>query len=79
LADEANISLVVAKRQLARTGFDESIPGQSHRAALKAAAPILIAEGLVKPGTDVAKVIDDLVTEAPATKVALRFPHGTTR
>ena len=79
LADEAKISIDVAKRQLARTGFDESIPGQSHRAALKAAAPILIAEGLVKPGTDVAKVVDELVTEAPATKVALRFPHGTTR
>ncbi len=79
LAEEAKISLDVAKRQLGRTGFDESIPSQTHRTALKAAAPILLDEGLVKPGTDVARVIDELVTAAPAAKVAILFPNGTTR
>ncbi len=79
LAEEAKISLEVAKRQLARTGFDESIPSQTHRAALKAAAPILLDEGLVKPGTDVARVIDELFDAAPSTKVAALFPSGTTR
>ncbi len=79
LAEEAKISLNVAKRQLDRTGFDESIPSQTHRAALKAAAPILLDEGLVKPGTDVARVIDDLVNAAPAIKVAVLYPNGTTR
>jgi sulfonate transport system substrate-binding protein len=79
LADEAKISLDVAKRQLARTGFDESIPSLTHRLALKAAAPILVEEGLVKPGTDVAQVIDDLVTAAPAARVAMLYPNGTTR
>ncbi len=79
LSEEAKISLDVAKRQLARTGFDESIPSQTHRAALKAAASILLEEGLVKAGTDVNKVIDELVTAAPAIKVAALFPNGTTR
>lgn len=79
LSEEAKISLDVAKRQLARTGFEESIPSQTHRAALKAAAPILLEEGLVRPGTDVAKVVDELITAAPATKVAALYPNGTTR
>ncbi len=79
LADEAKISLDVAKRQLARTGFNESIPTDSHRAALRAAASILLEEGLVKPGTNVGAVIDELITTAPATKVASLYPHGTTR
>jgi sulfonate transport system substrate-binding protein len=79
LATEAKISLDVAKRQLARTGFDESIPSQTHRAALKAAAPILLEEALVKPGTDVARVVDELISAVPATKVAALFPNGTTR
>jgi sulfonate transport system substrate-binding protein len=79
LADEAKISLDVAKRQLARTGFDESIPSQTHRAALRAAGPILLEEGLVKPGTDVANVIDELIAAAPAARVAMLYPNGTTR
>jgi len=79
LASEAKISVDVAKRQLARTGFDESIPTQIHRAALKAAAPILLEEALVKPNTDVARVVDELISAVPATKVAALFPNGTTQ
>jgi len=79
LADEAKISLEVAKRQLARTGFDESIPNETHRTALRAAAPILLEEGLVKPGTNIANVIDELISAAPAAKVAALYPNGTTR
>ncbi len=79
LAAEAKISLDVAKRQLDRTGFDESIPSLSHRLSLKAAASILLDEGLVKPGTDVSKVIDELIEATPAIKVAALFPSGTTR
>ncbi len=79
LAAEAKISLDVAKRQLDRTGFDESIPSHSHRFSLKAAASILLDEGLVRPGTDVAKVIDELIDAKPALKVAVLFPNGTTR
>ena len=79
LAAEANISIDVARRQLARTGFNESIPAEVHRTTLKAAAPILLEEGLVKPGTNVANVVDELLVAAPAIKVAALYPNGTTR
>ena len=79
LAEEAKISLDVAKRQLARTSFDESIPSDTHRTALRAAASILLEEGLVKPGTNVGNVIDELISTAPATRVAAVYPLGTTR
>lgn len=62
LAEEAKISLAVAKRQLERTSFEESSLGQKHAVALKAASPILLEEGLVKAGTDVPKIVDDLVS-----------------
>lgn len=70
LAAEAKISLDVAKRQLARTDFNQSAPTSVHVNALKGAAPILLEEGLVKTGTDVARVIDDLVLPAGAVRVA---------
>lgn len=62
LSDEAKISLAVARRQLERTSFEESALAQKHAAALKAASPILLEEGLVKSGTDVARVVDELVS-----------------
>lgn len=70
LAAEAKISLDVAKRQLARTDFNQSAPTAVHVNALKGAAPILLEEGLVKAGTDVARVIDDLVSPAGTVRVA---------
>lgn len=79
LSEEAKIGLDVAKRQLARTGFDESIPSQIHRAALKAASPILLEEGLVKPGTNVARVVDELLPEASIAKIAASVPAGAAR
>ncbi|MDQ7968232.1 MAG: aliphatic sulfonate ABC transporter substrate-binding protein [Oxalicibacterium faecigallinarum] len=60
-ADEAKISLAVAKVQLNRTDFSNPVIGREHSDALKAAAPILLQEDLVKRGTDVNKVIDELI------------------
>jgi len=60
-ADEAKISLAVAKVQLNRTDFSNPVIGLEHSDALKAAAPILLQEDLVKRGTDVNKVIDELI------------------
>lgn len=61
LSEEAKISLPVAKLALSRNDFSNPVPGKEHIEALKAAAPILIEEDLVKKGTDVNKVIDELV------------------
>lgn len=62
LADEAKLSLDVAKRELfERTVLDESpVPGEAQHAALTAIIPIFTAENQVKEGTDVAAVLDKL-------------------
>ncbi|MFB4370079.1 MULTISPECIES: aliphatic sulfonate ABC transporter substrate-binding protein [unclassified Pseudomonas] len=72
LADEAKLPLEVARLQLSRTDFSNSQPGAEHVKALKAAAPILLEEGLVRPGTDVAGVVDQLITPQLAAKVIAR-------
>jgi sulfonate transport system substrate-binding protein len=61
LADDSKVSLAVAKLQLTRTDFSKPQPGVQQIEALKAAAPILVQEQLVKPGTDLNRVIDALV------------------
>ncbi|HTJ92478.1 MAG TPA: aliphatic sulfonate ABC transporter substrate-binding protein [Pararobbsia sp.] len=68
VAESANISLPVAKLQLQRNDFSNPYPGPEHIAALKAAAPILSDEQLVKPGTDLNHVIDALVDTQSARR-----------
>ncbi|SAK48656.1 ABC transporter, periplasmic ligand binding protein, aliphatic sulfonates [Caballeronia fortuita] len=70
LADESRVSLPVAKLQLTRNDFSDPLPGDTQRAALKAAAPILSEEQLVKGGVDPAKVVDALIDPAFARPVA---------
>jgi sulfonate transport system substrate-binding protein len=69
LSAEAKISLPVAQLQLKRNDFSKPTPGPEHVAALKAAAPILVQEDLVKPGTDVGKSIDQLIDPSFARAV----------
>ncbi|OYU72878.1 MAG: ABC transporter substrate-binding protein, partial [Burkholderiales bacterium PBB5] len=62
LADEAKAPLEVALLQLKlRTDLSNPQPGAEHVKALQAAAPILLDEQLVKPGTDLAKTVEALV------------------
>ncbi|MCY4754116.1 aliphatic sulfonate ABC transporter substrate-binding protein [Pelomonas aquatica] len=62
LADEAKVDLTVALLQLKlRTDLSQPLPSQEHVKALQAAAPILLDEALVKPGSDVRGAIDALV------------------
>jgi sulfonate transport system substrate-binding protein len=62
LAEEAKVSLQVALLQLKlRTDLSNSQPSQEHIAALQGAAPLLLSEGLVRPGTVLSKVVTDLV------------------
>ena len=69
LAQEAKISLPVAKLQLSRNDFSAPVPGDTQVKALKEAAPILTAEALVKPGVDIDKTIDSLIDPAIAKTV----------
>lgn len=62
LSDEAKVSLQVALLQLKlRTDLSNPQPSTEHVKALQAAAPILLEEQLVKPGTDLNRVIAELV------------------
>lgn len=62
LSEEAKVSLEVALLQLKlRTDLSHPQPGAEHVQALKAAAPILLDEQLVRPGTDVNAAIAALV------------------
>ncbi len=75
LSEEAKVSLQVALLQLKlRTDLSQPQPSQEHIAALQGAAPLLLSESLVRPGTPLNQVIADLVdtqfarsvTSAPA-------------
>jgi sulfonate transport system substrate-binding protein len=70
IAEEAKLPVAVAKLQLTRNDFSISQPGATQSQALKAAAPILLQEDLVRPGTDVNKVIDSLLDSAPPARAA---------
>ena len=62
LADEAKVSLPVALLQLKlRTDLSQPLPGSEHVKALQAAAPLLLSEQLVRPGTDVVRSVSELV------------------
>ncbi|WP_416424242.1 aliphatic sulfonate ABC transporter substrate-binding protein [Pseudomonas sp. App30] len=62
LATEAGLPLDVAKLQLSRTDLSSPQLTTQDVAASKAAAPILVSEELVRRGTDVNQVIDQLIT-----------------
>ncbi|GKT16719.1 aliphatic sulfonate ABC transporter substrate-binding protein [Acidovorax sp. SUPP2522] len=62
LSEEAKVSLEVALLQLKlRTDLSNPQPSQEHIAALQGAAPLLLSEALVRPGTALNKVVTDLV------------------
>ena len=62
LAEEAKVTLPVALLQIKlRSDFTHPLPGQEHVKALQVAAPILLEEALVKPGTQLDKAILELV------------------
>ncbi|KQZ32632.1 aliphatic sulfonate ABC transporter substrate-binding protein [Duganella sp. Root1480D1] len=62
LSEEAKVSLPIALLQLKlRTDFSNPQPSSEHVKALQAAAPILLDEALVKPGSDLPRLIAELV------------------
>lgn len=71
LAEEAKISQPVAERELfERTVLDiDPVPGEAQVAALEAVIPIFVAENQVKPGTDVAAVLQELLAPEFAASV----------
>jgi len=77
LSDESKVSLPVAKLQLSRNDFSQPVPGPTQAAALKAAAPILVQESLVRPGTQLDHVIDSLIDGSIASPIATASPAAS--
>jgi len=72
VSEEAKVSLKVALLQIKlRTDLSNPQPGQEHIKALQAAAPILVDEALVRPGTD--------LNQAIASLVETKFANGLIR
>ena len=73
LADEAQIDLEVAKRELnERMNFKTpGTPGDAHMSVLRAVVPIINAEQLANPGANVDKAVTDLV-EGSFAKAVLK-------
>lgn len=62
LSEEAKVSLPVALLQIKlRTDLSHPLPTAEHVQALQAAAPILLSEQLVRPGTDLNRTVLELV------------------
>jgi sulfonate transport system substrate-binding protein len=72
IVEEARLSLPVAQLQLKRNDFSNPLIGKEHTDALRAAAPILLDEGLVRNGTDLNKTIDALIDPVFAQSVIRR-------
>nr|WP_198981271.1 aliphatic sulfonate ABC transporter substrate-binding protein [Herbaspirillum sp. ASV7] len=69
LSEEAKLSAPVARLQLKRNDFSHPQIGREHIDALRAAAPILIEEDLVKSGTDLPRTINALIDPSYAQGV----------
>lgn len=78
LSEEAKVSLQVALLQLKlRTDLSHPQPSQEHIAALQGAAPLLLSESLVRPGTALNQVITDLVDTQFARSVTSAAPGAS--
>ncbi|MBO9537133.1 aliphatic sulfonate ABC transporter substrate-binding protein [Herbaspirillum sp.] len=69
LAEESKLSPQVARLQLQRNDFSHPQIGREHADALRAAAPILTEEDLVKSGTDLPRTINALIDSSYAQGV----------
>jgi sulfonate transport system substrate-binding protein len=63
VAEESKLSVPVIRQQLTRADFSQPVPGRFHLDSLYATIPILLDEELVKRGTDLRKLVGELVDD----------------
>lgn len=68
LAKEAALKPEIAKKQLERTDFKDSIPGDDQKKSLIEAAKILKKEDIIPEDTDIQKTVDGLVVSSYASE-----------
>jgi sulfonate transport system substrate-binding protein len=76
ISEETKLSPAVARLQLSRNDFSNPQIGKEHTDALRAAAPILLEENLVKSGTDLNKTIVALIDPGFGQVVLNAGPAG---
>ena len=62
----------IAARQLERTDLSNSKIGDEQKAVILAAGDVLKKSGVIKPDTDVKKVVDDLIDPQYSAKLAAK-------
>lgn len=67
---EAKLSEAVAAKVLSRTDLSNSVIGEEQKAAITAAGNILLKNGIVNSGTDIAKVVNDLIDPQYSNKIS---------
>ncbi len=66
LAEEAEIELDVAKKQLERNDFSNPVPGDVHVEAINSAGEVLQEGGVIKEDVDVAETTEALINPSYA-------------
>lgn len=67
---EAKLSAAVATKVLGRTDLSNSVIGEEQKAAIVAAGNILLKNGIVSQGTDIVKVVNELIDSQYSNKIA---------
>lgn len=69
LAAETQLPVDVIRLQLGRYDFTDPVPGQAHQTAVGAIIPLLRQEGIVRPGADIERALQTLISPELATEV----------
>lgn len=77
LATAAKLSEAVAARQLERTDFSNVTFGAPQRATITAAGDVLKKSGVIEPGIDVTKTVNELIDTSFASKLPTLAPGVT--
>ncbi|WP_378953566.1 aliphatic sulfonate ABC transporter substrate-binding protein [Pelosinus sp. sgz500959] len=67
---EAKLSEAVAAKVLGRTDLSNSVIGEEQKTAIIAAGNILLKNGIVSQGTDIGKVVSDLIDSQYINKIS---------
>ncbi|WP_036596607.1 aliphatic sulfonate ABC transporter substrate-binding protein [Ottowia thiooxydans] len=72
LAAETKLPVDVVSLQLGRYDFTDPVPGAAHRDAVGSIIPLLLQEGILKPGADAQKALGSLIEPALALEVTAK-------
>ncbi|MDQ0273646.1 aliphatic sulfonate ABC transporter substrate-binding protein [Cytobacillus purgationiresistens] len=69
LAEEAQITLDVANKEMERNDFSSPVPGDAQKDALLSAGEVLEKDGIIQSGTDIKDLVNSLINPAFSKEV----------